>query len=622
LLDEDLAARSASRARIYKDLGFQQLALIEGWKSLDADPSSYSAHRFLADSYSALPRHEIARVSELLQSQLLQPINITPIQPQLAESNLFILDGAGPSDPSFNEYNPLFNRNRLALQANGIVADKNTLGDDLVQSGVWGMASYSLGQFHYETDGFRKNNDQNKDIYNAFFQMSLSHKTSVQVEYRYTDTKEGDLSLKFDPEDFDDPFKTDEQIDSVRLGLHHSFTPHSDLIASFIYQNSDSKLTSFSVGSELSLDLTKHFDEDGWMGEIRHLYRSQSGRFYVTGGVGRFSSEIKDNDTIILDPLPFELPSPPFPPGIFVDPDPIFERTLVDDDIRHTNFYVYSLINFPKNVTWTIGGSVDFFEGRIVDKDQVNPKFGLTWDLLPGTTLRAAVFKTLKRQLLSDQTIEPTQVAGFNQFFDDPNATETWHFGVAVDQKFSESVYGGAEFSRREKKVPSQRIVSGSTQFLRTDREEDLVRTYLYWTPRLFNKNWFTLSAEYQYEWLERDPDNVGDEEFTKLKTHRLPLGINFFHPSGFSARLKATYVDQDGKFGNPRDALNPLVPGDDQFWVFDGSISYRLPKRYGIISIGAKNMFDNDFKFQDTDPTNPVIAPEQFVFARFTLSF
>jgi outer membrane receptor protein involved in Fe transport len=284
---------------------------------------------------------------------------------------------------------------------------------------------------------------------------------------------------------------------------------------------------------------------------------------------------------------------------------------------------VYSLINFPKNVTWTIGGSFDHYKGREVHhRDQVSPKFGLTWDLLPGTTIRAAVFKTLKRQFISNQTIEPTQVAGFNQFFDDVDATEAWRYGVAVDQKFSESLYGGAEYSRRETKVPSTLVSGGVSSFQRTDWDEDLVRTYLYWTPQLFNKNWLSLSAEYQYEWLERDPDFVGDAEFTKLKTHRVPLGINFFHPSGFSARLKATYVDQDGKFGNPRDTLNPLVPGDDQFWVFDGSISYRLPKRYGTISIGAKNMFDNDFKFQDTDPTSPEIFPDQFIFARFTLSF
>src|SRR3569833_4205197 len=51
LLDSDAAARSASLARIYGDLGIPQLAVEEAWKSLGTDPTNYSAHRFLADSY-------------------------------------------------------------------------------------------------------------------------------------------------------------------------------------------------------------------------------------------------------------------------------------------------------------------------------------------------------------------------------------------------------------------------------------------------------------------------------------------------------------------------------------------------------------------------------------------
>ena len=108
LLDSDNASRSASLARIYTDLGFQQLALVEGFKSVNADPTNFSAHRFLSDTYAVLPRHEIARVSELLQSQLLQPINLTPLQPRLAESNLFLISSGGPGTASFSEFNPLF----------------------------------------------------------------------------------------------------------------------------------------------------------------------------------------------------------------------------------------------------------------------------------------------------------------------------------------------------------------------------------------------------------------------------------------------------------------------------------------------------------------------------------
>ena len=66
-------------------------------------------------------------------------------------------------------------------------------------------------------------------------------------------------------------------------------------------------------------------------------------------------------------------------------------------------------------------GSGDFFNGDSDaedDTDQFNPKFGVTWNPFTNTTLRAAAFRTLKRTLITDQTLEPTQVAGFNQFFD------------------------------------------------------------------------------------------------------------------------------------------------------------------------------------------------------------
>jgi hypothetical protein len=63
------------------------------------------------------------------------------------------------------------------------------------------------------------------------------------------------------------------------------------------------------------------------------------------------------------------------------------------------------------------------------ETSQFNPKFGVTWNPLAATTVRAAIFRTLKRTLITDQTLEPTQVAGFNQFFDDINLTETWRYG-------------------------------------------------------------------------------------------------------------------------------------------------------------------------------------------------
>ena len=200
-VDSDLAARSASLARIYGDLGFQQLALVEGWKSVNTDPTNFSAHRFLADSYSILPRHEIARVSELLQSQLLQPLNVTPIQPRLAEANLFLLGAQGPTVLGFNEFNPLFGA------TDHIPGERPRWRErDLCRRGrargIFGMASAaSAGLISRRTGGGRMRTSRTVSRMRSS-QLALTPRTSVQAEFRYRKSETGDLQLNFFPDDF------------------------------------------------------------------------------------------------------------------------------------------------------------------------------------------------------------------------------------------------------------------------------------------------------------------------------------------------------------------------------------------------------------------------------------
>ena len=56
LLDQDQAARGTSLARIYNDLGFEQLGINEATRSLSLDPGNAGAHRFLSDVYATQPR--------------------------------------------------------------------------------------------------------------------------------------------------------------------------------------------------------------------------------------------------------------------------------------------------------------------------------------------------------------------------------------------------------------------------------------------------------------------------------------------------------------------------------------------------------------------------------------
>ncbi|MCI0529667.1 MAG: hypothetical protein L0Y56_19675, partial [Nitrospira sp.] len=304
LLDSDLAARSASLARIYSDLGFQQLALVEGWESVNTDPSNFSAHRFLADSYSVLPRHEIARVSELLQSQLLQPINLTPIQPRLAESDLFLISAGGPGALSFNEFNPIFNRDRVALQANGLVGENETWAGEGVVSGIYEKMSFSLGYTHFETDGFRVNNDQEDDIANAFAQVELTPNTSIQAEYRYRNTEIGDLQQKFFPENFFRGLRNTQEQNTYRLGGRHAFAPGSILLGSFIYQDADFT----TIFDEPGIFTGLKIPQDAFGIELQHLFRSR--HINLRSGAGYFDLDGEINVT-----TRFDLPPPPLGPG-------------------------------------------------------------------------------------------------------------------------------------------------------------------------------------------------------------------------------------------------------------------------------------------------------------------
>lgn len=614
LLDSDLAARSAALGRIYSDLGFQQLALVEGWKSVNTDPSNFSAHRLLADSYSILPRHEIARVSELLRSQLLQPINTTPIPPSLAESNLFLISAGGPAGLSFNEFHPLFNRDGINFQPTGLAGENNTYAGEGVLSGIYKKASFSVGGFRFQTDGWRKNADQRANIGNGFLQFELSPRTSIQGEYRYRGTTQGDLQLNFFPDEFNPNRREKEDTHTYRIGLRHSLSPDSIILGSFMYQKQDPSLRD-RPNDFFTIDLKDPSKAFG--SELQHLFRSQY--VSINSGIGHFNVDRDLRFRILLNFL-----------GL---PSFEFRRDL---DARHTNAYVYSYINPSNRVTFTLGASGDVFKTDDTESDsrsQFNPKFGVAWNIVPNTTVRAAAFRVLKKTLITNQTLEPTEVAGFNQFFDDIVSTESWRYGIGIDQKFSERVFGGMEVSRRDLKVPIAVIEAPQfeTRVRRENTSEYLGRVHLFWAPH----PWLALSAEYLYERFRND-DAIAFF-FKKVNTHRVPLGFRLFHPSGFSASLRATFFHQTGDFR--RQSTGTFTSGRDDFWVADAAISYRLPRRYGFITFGITNLFDRRFKYQQTDlsaannvSVGPVsftttsgsttIQPDRTVFVRVTLAF
>jgi hypothetical protein len=563
--------------------------------------------------YSSQPRHEIARVSDLLQSQLLQPVGLTPIQPRLAESNLLLISAGGPGATALNEYNALFTRNQATVQASVLGGNNGTVGAEGIVSGLYDKFAVSLGGFYYQTDGWRTNSTQTDGIADAFLQYDLSPDTGLQFEYRYRDLKTGDLTLNFFQDDVRTQLENSARTETYRLGLRQALSPSSTLLLSVMHQD-DKRHTHDTPDPSTEIDISEP-STHALSGELQHLYRGAS--FNTVAGVGQYHVS-RDQVT------GFNLG-----PGIFSSLD------TLDASITHTNVYLYSYLNFIRNVTFTVGASGDFFssDGNTASSvgpplgpptvfssasrstTQWNPKLGLTWNPVPDTTLRAAAFRVLKRSLISGQTLEPTQVAGFNQFFDDIEATDAWRYGVAVDQKFTRTVYGGIEVSRRDLKVPVPFLnpFTGSTEIRNVNWHENTGRPYLFYAPR----DWLALSAEYLYERFERTPDfGFGLESAT---THRVPLGVRVFLPSGFSLGLRSTYVHQSGQFQRRGGVC--CESGTSDFWVTDLGLSYRLPNRMGFVFVGGTNIFNRNFQYQETDFNNPTLIPGRTAVARISLT-
>jgi hypothetical protein len=459
--------------------------------------------------------------------------------------------------------------------------------------------SASIGYSHFETDGFRENADQNDDIFNVFLQYELNPKTSFQAEFRRRDLERGDTPLRFFSDEFFPGQRNEEEVTSIRLGGRYAFSPSSIILGSFIYQDSDPSLEDQQFPDPFFPSVTIKNPESSVTGEVQHLFRSKY--VNVTSGIG-----IVDIDGS-LD-IRFGTVFPP--------PDDLIEDST-DNDVSHVNIYAYAHIKPIKNLTFTLGASGDFIDADTDDldgKNEFNPKFGVIWNPFPNTQIRAAAFRVVKRTLISDQTLEPTQVSGFNQFFDDLNGTEAWRYGGAIDQKLTRTLYGGGEFSYRSLNVPFFDAIDPTNIVVReADWEEYLGRAYLFWAPH----PWWALRAEFLFERLQRDANLTAG--VSEVDTYRVPFGMRFFHPSGLSAALTVTYWNQDGDFTGVLD--NNFRSGSDEFWTVDLAGNYRLPNRYGLITVGVTNLTDEDFRYYDADFKNPIIQPDRMVFARITLA-
>ena len=150
------AARGTSLARIYDDLGFEQLGVNEATKSLSLDPANAAAHRFLSDIYSRLRRAEIARGQRAAAGAAAaghqhQPGAAEPRrdQPQHRQP------AAARPTPASTSSRRCSSATRRSSTRTGVDRQQRNLRRRGRSLGLYDRFSISAGAFGYDTDGWQ-----------------------------------------------------------------------------------------------------------------------------------------------------------------------------------------------------------------------------------------------------------------------------------------------------------------------------------------------------------------------------------------------------------------------------------------------------------------------------------
>ncbi len=578
-LDQDEATRSASLAAIYVDIGAEQTAIVETSKSLSTDPTNYSAHKNLSNLYLTRPRHNIAVASENLQSKLFQPINLIPIKPQSDKQNIFIQEAISTGDANDRYDSSLYTRDGTNFLINGTIGSNNLLSDNIIVYGLSNSLSYSLGQYYFQTDGYRENNDLKQKNYNIFLQKEFTPKLNMQLELTSGKRENGDLRYLFDLDDFNLNQREIFDENAARLGINYKANESNNLILSLIRNNIDYSFNNVSdLAPGIELTLSSEQPSDGNNVELGHIYHYNNDIKFVSGlGYNSTETDITTRDTLRIG-------------GNIVTDDILNSQ----EDIQHSNAYIYSYINAIEKFDFTLGLSYDNYNqtngAAIIDKEQFNPKFGLIWSPINGTAVRIAAFKTLKRSLVNNTTIETTNIAGFNQFFDDASGSEAKNYALGIDQRISKTLIGGFEYNNRDIVSPS--VDNANTGAVSQEQlNEESGRLFLTWVIT----DHLVLSGSAIYDDFERESIAPSAVRPKSLKTFQVPISAKYFFSSGLIFGIKTTYLKQQIQ-------QSTTTSDEDSVWLTDIDLSYKLPNRLGIISVEALNISDQQFNYYNPD--------------------
>lgn len=606
LLDQDRAARTASIGDAYREVGLYGPMQAQAMDALEDDPQSVPAHRLLAEAYAGLPRFETARLSELFQVQLRQPIGQMPLPPQFVMPALPVLDGPRAISP--DEGSGFFARQPWHFAGSLLAGNQESQAGSLVAAQSGETAQLALGVFDYRgralVDGQA---DTRLSGARLNGQLALTAQTMLLAELRHTERQSGDQTVSlFEQES--KHLRDSVRTDLGRLALRHAPSTDEEWIAAFSRQRIDersqlqSNLTDpvwglYSIGYDLRPQLLTR--------GLEILYSRQSGADSFVLGLRQFKLTGARESRVSICCL--------------FDPDPITVSDIsTRQQISRRSLFGYGQWHPNKRVTLHGGAEyIRYAEQDYTHVERLNAKLGASFRLAMGTTLRAAVFQGVKGAKYDKESLEPTQFVGFNQSFDDFNGSRWTRTALAVDQRFDGGIRAGLELSRRRLDIPN--LGCDSADCLARWHER-LYRTYLVWP---FGHH-AVLSAEWRHEdnRLDGNHSSLAGSLPHQLRTDLLPLRLWFRAGDGdvlletWGVRQLATLREPDGSD----------TSGRSSFVITNLRYSLPIGNKRLVASLAANNLFDRHFLFENGDyngdPKAPLFHPRRSLLFQLTYRY
>jgi hypothetical protein len=613
LLATDHALYLADAAALDGVLGLDDEARLAASEAVSDSYTLGAAHLAAGDALATRSRAGLARQSEYLQAALREPLGALPpplllaegIQPGAVVPQQGFFRPALPDRTSFNDYAAVFNRRGFGADVEATAGAQESRGDQVQLAGASGSVGGSLSQLHFQTDGFGPYNNLDNTIWRGILQLDLGPDTRLHLEYKDFDgTRDG---VTFPVDVSAQPQSIDERRHHPRIALLHRFNDADEVVLLASREAVDQVITNLpTTGNFLASPRYDHLDDVNHGGEIQFLHTSGNLRLIAGGIVSR------DNQHYLYGLGEY---------GSYgVSPE-----STIDNGVRTHNVYVYSRYRPRPSLLLETGLGYDdqVLESSVTpDYHQhlLSPKLGLRWQALPGGELRLAVFRGVNRFALNGATLEPTQVAGFGEYYNDGPGTRADRAGLGWAQHLADGWAWGLELSGRKLRLP---VPDKSEFWYERDSRAWISRALSRADLAHLLPGWEgAISLAYDGQGYTRNGLVTGLEQIREYRPQHLRLSGRLFDGKGWGLDLGLTWVRATGRQETTFAFPQVEVPIRDNFVVADAAVNYKLPGRTGELSLGVLNLGDARFNYLEMDPTSPNFAPERYLYAKLHLAF